>query len=236
MSNRRPRATPRDAPARPRGRRARYGTAVALLAALGLAPADAVVVAPGESYDVGFVEKDGTLLGGLLLENLSGQAGEVEAAFVGGPAPTKGVKVPLGFVLLDGTLQIDSEIPAGQVRAQIRIRYDGARVRERVERKLRLLRLRDGGDTWVRARRALRADVDVRFLRDVRADGILGHFGVDRERKIVWGVLDVTSTYAIGALAAIPEPVSYALVVSGLALVGVAARGRRRRVTRPRAA
>lgn len=209
----------------------RWAVAVLWAAALVATPARAGIITPGSAEDFSILEKNGTFLAGLHATNLSPDDADVAVGFIGGPALMKGHKVGGGFVLLDGTLRIESQIPAGQVRAQVRIGYDVRRIRDRglSKARLRLMRLRDGSDTWVRARRAVRADVRKRYLRDVRADGILGHFGIDRGRQIVWGVLDVTSSYAIGALARVPEPVSYALVIVGIALVSIGARGRRGR-------
>lgn len=72
-------------------------------------------------------------------------------------------------------------------------------------RVMRFLEDENGGGTWVRAVRAIRAgdvrEIDVRFMPRMEPDGILGHYGndIDTEgNRYVWAVMDHNSDYAVG--------------------------------------
>ena len=151
------------------------------------------------------------------IKNLSSQAGEISLEGIPGTPLRSGQTVVGEFVLLDGTLRITSNIAQGEKRVRIRMGYNPTRVRSSGlrERSVRLMRLDARRARWQPAFRAIRnvGRVDIRRLQG-RADFVLGHYGVDLLGRDAWGVVDVTSDYAVGALP-IPEPLSLSCLAAG---------------------
>jgi hypothetical protein len=187
-----------------------------------------VVFGPGDDFVLGFDTGTNDPFA-IRYFDVAGQGGQLLAEFDAGPAVLPGQQVQPGFVLLDGTLNVNSTT-AGRARARYQLRYDvralgraGIRATD-----LRLMRFNGRTDTWVRARRLLKdvgARTGARFLVGRRANFKLGNFGVDTERSLVWGIMDADGRYAIGA-AQVPEPLTLLLVTGGL--LGIVLSRRRR--------
>ena len=136
------------------------------------------------------------------IKNLSQNSGEVIVDFISGPqgSGADGASVQTGFALVDGTLSVQSNIPAGELRVRYRMEYLRADLRRTGVRanSIRMLRRDVPGARWVRATNSIRRQTPIRYLRDERADFVLGHHGYLREKRYVWAVMDVNSEYAIG--------------------------------------
>ena len=138
-------------------------------------------------------------------------------------ASTATGEIPKGFKLLDGTLEINSNIPSSEVRRRrVRIRYDSARLRAlggRLNNPPTLLRLRRIGQA--RRWRPIRRIMDLRGLRGIRKSGPatfeLGHYGTDWTNEYVWAVADVPGMFAIG----VPEPISLLCLVGGIGVLAL---------------
>ena len=131
---------------------------------------------------------------------------------------------PPGFVLLDRTLQIGSTAALGEVRMRVRVEYDPDELRRKSLQVGGLALLRKTGGR--RAGGAFRLACRARVRRiEGPADFVLGHYGFDTTDQYVWAVVDVNSTYAVGA----PEPGTLCLGL--LALCGLMAGHRRRRAS-----
>jgi len=132
------------------------------------------------------------------VRNLSSQTGQVSVEFVAGAqsGPTQG-----DFRLVDGTLVVHSDIPAGQIRVGYRIEFDREaliRVGSDPSSARMLRRTRTG---WVRAVRAIRVGDPLPYaLRDFDFTFPVGAHGRSPDKNYVWGILDVNSSYAVGAL------------------------------------
>jgi len=143
--------------------------------------------------------------------------------------PTTLADPPEGFVLLDGTLGITTDIPDGQMTLQVRIAYDPNELRAigwdgtKRPSMIRLIK-GDSHSYW----RPIEDVIRLRGLSARRkmtpADFTLGHYGADLDNEYVWAVIDVPGTFAIG----IPEPASLACLIGG---VGALMLRRRRRRT-----
>ena len=84
------------------------------------------------------------------------------------------------------------DMTRGRARAR-HMTLDDARVMRLVER--------DGSARWIRAVRAIRDTRARSFRRDMRPDGVLGHFGFaqpENRDPYVWAVMDRNSLYAVG--------------------------------------
>jgi hypothetical protein len=135
---------------------------------------------------------------------------------------------PQGFIMLDGTLEITTAIPDGQMALCVRIAYDPNELRAigwdgKKPPSMARKRMMDQSPKW-------RLIADVIRLRGLPArrkmgpaDLTLGHYGVDLDNEYVWAVIDVPGTFAIG----IPEPASLACLVGGLGVLAMR-RSRRR--------
>lgn len=204
-----------------------------LLLAGAAAPAHAVPievsVGPGETIviDASGDPQDANDTG-VRLRNNSLVGGIVSLEFIPGDPLAGGRTVEGPFKLLDGTLVVNSDIPAGQIRAGYRMEYDGRALRARRidEASVRLFRLDERRKRWGRAIRALRAPVSTRFL-EGRATFELGKYGLARSDSYAWSVLDVNSSYALGGLP-LPEPASLLLLGAGASLLVLGRRGSRR--------
>jgi hypothetical protein len=162
----------------------------------------------------------------------SGQGGALSVEFAPGSPLGPGELVQPGFVLLDGTLHVSTSAAEGRARARYQLRFDERALRRLGVRAadLRLMRRDARTNTWVRARRLIldaEARAGARFLFGRRALFELGTFGVDTDRGLVWGVMDVDGSYAIGAASRVSEPLSVVLVGSGLFGLGYVRRRRK---------
>ena len=184
---------------------------------------DAITVPIGGDVDPGSTIFLGTKTTGISLTNLSGNTGFVQIEALQGPprGPNDGIQD--GFELLDGTLRITSNIPDGEKRVRIRIGYSEQRLgraglRAGSQRLFRRVRTTGGRAIWERAVRAIRGRATGRrFIRSAPVPS-LGNWGFDASDSFVWGFLDVTSDYAVGARKLV-EPASLLLVGSGLGLL-----------------
>lgn len=179
-----------------------------------------VSVAPGETV---FVDLSGDPLDaddtGVRLRNDGLFTTPVVVEFLPGDPLAGGRGVEGGFVLLDGTLSVETALAPGDLRAAYRMEYREARARSLDKRTMRMFRLDERAGIWKRAIRGIRrrARAELRFVSG-RADFTLGHFGVDEQQRYVWSVLDVNSSYAIGGLP-LPEPSALALLAGGALLL-----------------
>lgn len=151
----------------------------------------------------------------------------------GNPLRT-GDTVADGFALIDGTLLVQSSATPGELRARYRIEVDPRAVRRAGIRANQLRLMRRDADTgrWGRAVRAIRAQVQGRYLPRTEADFVLGHHGFSDAKGYVWGVVDVNSRYAVGgplAGASVPLLGPLGLLAAGLALLGATGWELRRR-------
>jgi hypothetical protein len=154
----------------------------------------------------------------LRIVNLSGNSGLVTIDFdpMAGLGPND--SVASGFALVDGTLTVSSDIPAGELRARYRVEAGGralGRVGIRAN-EARMLRRDARTGRWRPAIRALKRRATVRYLRDTRADFVLGHHGFSTSSEYVWAVIDVNSSYAAGGSTASPVPLLGPLALLGL--------------------
>lgn len=185
-------------------------------------PGTASAVFLPEIGDEALVGFDAT--GSLLFKNLGFAGAEFDAVLEDGPVPGPNETVEKGFVILDRSLLVTTNLEPGKLRARYRLRYDGRALRRLGvrERALRLMRFSPAEGRWLRARRLIRAArADIRFLPGRRADFVLGHFGVDPKSMLVWGVTDVAGRYAIGARLPVVEPAAAVLLATGLGLLGL---------------
>jgi hypothetical protein len=175
---------------------------------------------------------------GVRVKNLSASGGKVDIELLAGAGKLLGannlpLELPAGFLLLDNTLQVTSDlIPGGRrIRALMDFARFGGRagIRARGIRAdtIRLLRADIAGGRWIRAVDSIRdRRADIRFLTDIRADFVLGHHGIDKQNQFVWAVLDTSGDqfFAIAGLAAVPVPAAWLLFLSGSGLLLLARR------------
>jgi len=167
---------------------------------------------------------------GIVIWNTSAGDGNVSIGYL----PTNPSGTPdEGFCLLDGTLQVTTDLLPGDLRLLVIRDVDRARLRR--ARRVRGLRRetirvmrrkrREGSAIWHPARcrsrrmaRIRRAEAPVRALRR-KQSGLLGQRGIAPDESYVWAVVDQASDFAVGGL--IPEPITLAclLVPAGLLLV-----------------
>lgn len=177
--------------------------ALALFPALTSADSQTVNVDPGQEVLIDLSgNPDDSNDTAVRLKNLSQNPGTVTVEFIPGP-PSSGMdgpSLPENFVLVDGTLKVESDIPPGELRARYRIEYVRAEVRRQGirGRSIRLLRNNLREQRWERATNLLRSSVTPLRVRDQRADFVLGHYGYYRDGRYVWAVMDINSEYAIG--------------------------------------
>jgi hypothetical protein len=180
-----------------------------------------------------FLDANGRLVNeptrtGITFTNRTSNPGLVSVQFLPGPALQQGQTVGGGFLLLDGTLRVSSNLPVGRQLVGIRMGYSGREIRRAGAREssVRLLRRRDVGrrfGRWLPAVRAVQGRYDiVRYPHTppLPSLGNVGNHGFDRTNQFVWAYLDVTSDYAVGALA-VPEPASLAFLASGFGLLAL---------------
>ena len=128
---------------------------------------------------------------------------------------------------MDGTLSVQSNIPAGELRVRYRMEYLRADLRRTGVRanSIRMLRRDVPGARWVRATNSIRRQTPIRYLRDERADFVLGHHGYLREKRYVWAVMDVNSEYAIGGAVPVGVPLLIPILLiatgAGIGLLGL---------------
>ena len=154
--------------------------------------------------------------------------------------PLQNLLKPEGFVLLDNTLRVTSTNSAGKRRMRIRMdfgRYGGrAGLRDLGIRAntIRILRADRASGRWVRAVRRINEKrfADVRYLRALRADFVLGHHGFDRDKQFAWAVTDTRGDqyFTLAGLANVPVPAAWLLFVSGSGLMWLVTRKRRQSV------
>lgn len=143
----------------------------------------------------GFALLDTTLLLELSATDISGGRADILTTYRMDVAQLR-----MQRAFLEGLL-LDQNVVADQARAQRR-----ARAMDLADaRVMRFLEDGNGGGTWVRAVRALRADsignIDFRFSPQTEPDGILGHYGNHTDgsgNAYVWAVMDRNSNYAVG--------------------------------------
>lgn len=149
-----------------------------------------------------------------------------------------GFQAPDGFVLLDNTLHVTSNLTPGGRRIRARMdfgRYNGGRAGIRAMgvrfNSIRLLRADFNTRRWIPAVNAIRDQsiVPIRFLTGIRANLALGHYGIDKQNEFVWAVLDTAGEqfFAIGGLSAIPLPAAWLLFLTGSGMLVLVARRRR---------
>lgn len=162
---------------------------------------------------------------GIRIKNLSDQDGTVTVNYNPGSGLELSNKVQDGFQLLDGTLEVGTALPDGQILLRARVLYDRVRAGRIRQGSLRLMRLGRVRARWFRSTRFIRrtSRADIKRIMD-KPDFILGHHGIDFDNKVVWSVLDVDGQFAIGGVP-IPEPVFGLLFMAGSYLV----LGRRRK-------
>jgi hypothetical protein len=178
------------------------------------------IVAPGEEVLVDMSgngqDSDDT---GFRLKNLSQQAGTIAAQVIPGDPRLPGDSVQDGFELIDGTMHVVSDLPAGQIRARYRIEYDVRAVRRAGIRAtgVRLMRRDSANKIWVRAVRARAQPRMGRYLPRAEADFVLGHHGFSQSNRYAWAVMDVNSRYAVGGptSTALPGLAPWALLALG---------------------
>jgi len=167
----------------------------------------------------------------LRIKNLSDNPGLVTVDFDSKAGLGQDDTVASGFALIDGTLIVTSDIPAGKLRARYRVEADArALVRAGIRADgARMLRRDVRTGRWRPAIRAMEGRADVRYLRDMRADFELGHHGFSKDAEYVWAVIDVNSRYAAGGSTMPSVPILGPLVLVGLgaALLAAAARAHR---------
>ena len=143
---------------------------------------------------------------------------------------------PEGFLLLDGTLRVDTgALGDGDLRMLVVREYDPVRARrKRLKRERMSVMRRDRARAKYRRARCLvrpmltrkkRLVAEIRLALRRKEAGLLGSRGIDLTNTCVWAVVDKSSDFVAGG-EVIPEPVSLACVVGGL---GVLVLGRRRR-------
>lgn len=161
---------------------------------------------------------------GVLVEDRTGNGGQVAIELFPG-ASQFNLQTPDGFVLLDNTLRVNSSLPAGGSRIRLRIAYErlGIRIANVRANTIRILRADIAGGRWIRAVDGIRdlVNADVRYLRGIRTDFILGHHGVDNQNEFAWAVLDSSGDqyFALAGLTNVPLPAAWLMFLSGSGLL-----------------
>jgi len=170
---------------------------------------------------------------GIQITNLWNDSGQVSVELLQGPAAQKGDEVARGFVLLDNTLRVHSDIPIGEQRVRVRMGYRRADLRRLGLRagSVRLMRRRVLGRRaarWLPAVQAATGRAGIRFARTspLRVPGRVGNYGFEADQQFVWAIVDRNSDYAVGARL-VPEPASVGLLGMGLLALFVGGRYRR---------
>lgn len=177
---------------------------------------------------------------GVRVKNLTqdGDNKSVSVNLIPGPSDL-GFQLPGGFVLLDNTLLVTSDltIPGGRrIRARLDFgRYNGGRAGIRAMgvrfNSIRLLRADFARQRWIPAVDSIRkrAEADIRFLTGIRANFVLGNHGIDTQNEFVWAVVDTAGDqyFAIGGTSAIPLPAAWLLFLTGSGMLALVARRRR---------
>ena len=141
-----------------------------------------------------------------------------------------------GFLMLDGSLRVTTNLQAGEFRVLLLREYNEVRVRRLRRRallrgRLRVMRRKGGEARYRRARLRARRMREIRLygapVRELRArrTGHLGRRGVDTTKSYVWAVVDNASDFGVGA--PVPEPMSMTILLAGAA--GLLIRRRRGR-------
>ena len=180
---------------------------------------------------------------GIILRNLTDNAGEVTVTYIPGDplgGGGGGGAVAPGFALLDGTLRVTvTGINKGDYRLLVKRAYTRKEPRAKLIRRTtmrplvkrtdgvfrrcvdRLYRTRNANILFRRNRAApTRAEITsgLRQVSGRRCKGLYGY----KEEPYAWSVLDVDGDYAIGGLL-IPEPSSLACLMGTSLMAGGAA-------------
>ena len=198
-----------------------------------------VPIGPGGSellLDIGDGDESG-----VRIQNLGPTGGQVTVELLPG-AKDFNLSLPQGFLLLDNTLHVTSNLLPGGRRLRARMdfgRYGRAGIRALGIRvgSLRLLRADITGGRWIRATDSIRRFdfnqqrvlIERRFLRGLRVDPKIGNYGIDFQKEFAWAVVNTSGNqvFALAGLKAIPLPAAWILFLSGSGLLMWI--GRRRR-------
>jgi len=218
--------------------------------------AQAVLVTYGPTPDTftiegnsgSFVLKPGILYTGDMSDNLEdkdetgfqiysdpeNQEGQVDVDWV----PTPNAAVDDGFVLLDKTLMVNTNLEAGSYRLGLRRAFARSNIREAGirARSLRVFRLMNIGraearwqavPAYKRIVKRGRADIRRIFGRMPFKSENLGNYGIALQDQYAWSVIDNGGYFAIGGLM-VPEPSTWFLLGTGLTGLYLTRRGRRK--------
>ena len=179
---------------------------------------------------------------GIRVLNLAPQGGKVKVSIESG-ARDFNLALPDGFLLLDNTLHVTSDLQPGGLRLRPRLdfgRYGGrAGIRARGIRvgSLRVLRADFASGRWIRAIDSIRALdfnrervlVERRFLRALKTEPVIGNYGIDLQKEFAWAVVNTSGDqyFALGGLGQVPLPAAWMLFLSGTGLLAWSARRRR---------
>lgn len=149
--------------------------------------------------------------------------------------PTPDAQIDNGFVLLDNTLRVQTDLTAGSYRLGLRRAFVRSNIRAAGirARSLRVFRLRQIGREQVRweavpayKRIAKRGRADIRRIFG-RSTFKLGNYGIALQDQYAWSVIDNGGYFAIGGLM-VPEPSTWVLLGTGLTGLYLTRRGRRK--------
>lgn len=172
---------------------------------------------------------------GIRVINLAPDGGEVSVKLSPG-ANNLNLQLPQGFLLLDNTLRVTSNLLPGGRRLRARMdfgRYGGrAGIRAlgiRID-SLRILRADIGSGRWIRALDTIRAfdfnqnpiRFERRFLTGLRVKPKIGDFGIDLQKEFAWAVVNTSreeQIFALAGLTAVPLPAAWLLFLSGSGLL-----------------
>ena len=178
---------------------------------------------------------------GIRVINLAPQGGTVRVSLESG-ARDFNLALPDGFLLLDNTLHVTSDLLPGGRRLRARVdfgRYGRAGIRAMGIRvgSLRVLRADFASGRWIRAIDSIRAFdfnqervlVERRFLTALRANPVIGNYGIDLQKEFAWAVVNTSGDqyFALGGLSQVPLPAAWILFLSGSGLLAWSTRRRR---------
>ncbi len=179
-----------------------------------------------------FTDKDET--GFQIYSNPDNQEGQVDVDWI----PTPDAAVDDGFVLLDNTLMVNTNLEAGSYRLGLRRAFarsmiQDAGIRARTLRVFRLMNTGRAEARWhaVPAYKRIvkrgRADIRRIFGRMPFKSENLGNYGIALQDQYAWSVIDNGGYFAIGGLM-VPEPSTWVLLGTGLTGLYLHRRGRRK--------